>query len=228
MSRILVVEDEPDMLQGLIDNLEFEGYEVEGAQNGKEGLELIMSNRFNLVILDVMLPEMSGFDVCKEVRRNNNSTPILLLTAKGEELDKVLGLEFGADDYVTKPFSLRELLARVKALLRRSVSFNNVKQDQHIVIGQLEVDFKRILMTSAGKELKFTHKEFEVLKYLWEHKNMVVSRDSLIENVWDLGYEPTQRTIDNFIVKLRSKIEKDPSNPKHLLTVHGVGYKLIE
>lgn len=227
MKQILIVEDEPNMLQGLRDNLEFEGYEVSTANNGKDGLELILTGKFHLVILDVMLPEISGFDVCKEARSRKNMTPIIMLTAKGEELDKVLGLELGADDYMTKPFSLRELLARVKALLRRSSVSDEDSALQHIVIGRLSVDFAKFTIEVDGKEAGFTHKEFEVLKFFWEHKNMVVSREQLIESVWDLGYEPTHRTIDNFIVKLRNKIEEEPSKPKQLLTVHGVGYKLI-
>lgn len=227
MKKILIVEDEPNMQQGLKDNLEFEGYEVAATDNGKEGLKLILENSFDLVVLDVMLPEKSGFDICKEVRSRNNLTPIILLTAKGEELDKVRGLELGADDYMTKPFSLRELLARVKAILRRLTVNAPEEVESKIEIGKLSVDFAKILLEVDNQEVSFTHKEFEVLKYLWSHKNMVVSREQLIENVWDLGYEPTHRTIDNFIVKLRHKIEKEPSKPRHLLTVHGVGYKLV-
>jgi DNA-binding response OmpR family regulator len=227
MKQILIVEDEPNMLQGLKDNLEFEGYEVATTSNGKEGLKMILTGKFHLVLLDVMLPEMSGFDVCKEVRSKKNMTPIIMLTAKGEELDKVLGLEFGADDYITKPFSLRELLARVKALLRRSSASEGEISNQLVSIGRLSADFTRFSIEVDGAEASFTHKEFEVLRFLWEHKNRVVSREQLIESVWGLGYEPTHRTIDNFIVKLRHKIEEEPSKPKQLLTVHGVGYKLI-
>ncbi len=224
MERILIVEDEPNMRMGLKDNLEFEGYHVDVASDGEEGLKNILSNNYNLVLLDVMMPKLSGFDVCKRVREKNNKTPIILLTAKGEEIDKVVGLEIGADDYVTKPFSLRELLARVKAVLRRS------SKDEQLIqvvrIGRIEVDFSSYNALEEGSEVSLSHKEFELLKYLYNHKNMTVSRDDLLKYVWEDIYT-TSRTIDNFIVKLRQKIETDPNNPKIILTVHGIGYKLI-
>ncbi len=227
MQRIFIVEDEPNMLQGLKDNFEFEGYEVHTSNNGKEALELILQQPFNLIILDIMLPGISGLDICKEVRSKKITTPIIMLTAKGEELDKVLGLEFGADDYITKPFSLRELLARVKALLRRAGSFNANTSPQIISIGRLSIDFDKFQAYNNDVEIKLTHKEFEILKHLWKNKNMVISRDQLITEIWGYDYEPTHRTIDNFILKLRNKIEEEPSSPRILLTVHGIGYKLI-
>jgi len=224
MPRILIVEDEPNMRLGLKDNLEFEGYEVEFAEDGEEGLEKILKNNFDLILLDVMLPKMSGFDVCKKVRQQNVSTPIILLTAKGEEVDKIIGLEIGADDYVTKPFSLRELIARIKAVLRRTE--NTVAQSDVVRLGRLYINFASYNASEEGNEVQMSHKEFELIKYLYDHRNKTVTRDDLLKNVWQDIYT-TSRTIDNFIVKLRQKIEFDANNPKVIHTVHGIGYKLI-
>lgn len=222
--KILIVEDEPSMRLGLKDNLEFEGYEVEFAEDGETGLKKILENKHNLVILDVMLPKLSGFDVCRKAREHGIKTPIILLTAKGEEVDKVIGLELGADDYITKPFSLRELLARVKAVLRRS---SDVTMEEVVRIGKLEIHFATYNAFDEGKQVQMSHKEFELLKYLWQNKNKNVTRDDLLKNVWGQDVFTTTRTIDNFIVKLRQKIEADPNDPKVILTVHGIGYKLI-
>jgi DNA-binding response OmpR family regulator len=228
MANILIVEDELPMLQGLKDNLELEGYIVEGTTNGKEGLEKIRNNSYHLVLLDVMLPGMSGFDVCKTIRKENNQTPVILLTAKGEEIDKVLGLELGADDYITKPFSLRELLARIKSILRRSAGTTTENEaNGKLFIGKLKVIFSSYQAFVGEDEVKMSHKEFEVLRYLWNHKNLIVSRDELMDKVWEYDSDITTRTVDNFIVKLRHKIESNPNEPKTILTVHGVGYKLI-
>lgn len=227
MTRILVAEDELPMLQGLKDNLEFEGYEVETATDGTEGLKKLMTNKFHLALLDVMMPGMSGFDVCKEARNKGNKTPIIMLTAKAEEIDKVLGLEFGADDYITKPFSLRELLARVRAVLRRAGNDHNDQDDQTHLIGNMLVNFSTYTASIEGVEVKLSHKEFEILHHLFNHKNETVDRDALLDTIWGNDYQPTSRTIDNFILKLRQKTEKDPNNPKIILTVHGIGYKLV-
>ncbi len=227
MYRILVVEDEQAMLMGLKDNLEFEGYQVDIADDGAKGLEMILKNEHHLILLDVMLPSMSGFDVCRTARGKGITTPVILLTAKGEEIDKVLGLELGADDYMTKPFSLRELLARIKAILRRA-DLNVAKPaTKNTVVGKMEVNFANYEAFIDGKETKMSHKEFEFLHYLWDHRNSVVSRDDLLDNVWDIDYIPSTRTVDNFILKLRQLIEEDFKHPKIILTVHGVGYKLI-
>lgn len=225
--KILVVEDEPAMLSGLKDNLEFEGYEVDTAPEGNEGLNKILKNEYSLVLLDVMLPNISGFDICKQARKQGVVTPIILLTAKGEEIDKVLGLEFGADDYITKPFSLRELLARIKAVLRRAPVTNNKVENKFTEIGNLKVNFSNYEALVNEQEVKMSHKEYEILHYLWDNRNQTVSRDDLLNDVWGLDYQPTSRTIDNFILKLRSKIENDPNQAKIIITVHGVGYKLI-
>jgi DNA-binding response OmpR family regulator len=227
MSRILIVEDEPSMRMGLEDNLDFEGYDIDSASDGKSGLDKILKNQYDLILLDVMLPGMSGFDICRQLRKNGNQIPIILLTAKGEEIDKVLGLELGADDYITKPFSLRELLARIKAVLRRG-STQVQENDRRTTIGRLSIDFASYDAREGKEAVKMSHKEFEVVRYLWEHRNQTVSRFDLLDNIW--GYEeeqPTTRTVDNFIVKLRQKIESNPNDPHIILTVHGIGYKLI-
>lgn len=222
--KILIVEDEQNMRLGLKDNLEFEGYEVDIAEDGEAGLKKILENKHNLVLLDVMLPKISGFDICKKARENGIKTPIILLTAKGEEVDKIVGLELGADDYITKPFSLRELLARVKAVLRRS---DDTSTDDVVKIGKLEIHFTSYNAFENGMQVQMSHKEYELLKFLWRNKNKNVSRDDLLKNVWGQDVFTTTRTIDNFIVKLRQKIETDPNNPKIIITVHGIGYKLI-
>lgn len=226
MQRILVVEDEPSMRIGLKDNLEFEGYEVEFADDGESGYKKIITQKFDLILLDVMLPKMNGFDVCRKVRAEGVKIPIILLTAKGEEIDKVLGLELGADDYVTKPFGLRELLARIKAVMRRSTE-SQPDQIEEAEIGSLIVNFSNYSAFNNGNEIAMSHKEFELLHFLWKNKNKAVSRDDLLKEIWNQEVFTTTRTIDNFIVKLRQKIEEDPNKPKIILTVHGVGYKLI-
>ena len=229
MYKILIVEDEPNMRLGLKDNLEFEGYEVDIAEDGETGLKNILEGNYNLVLLDVMLPKMSGFDVCRNVRKKGNDIPIILLTAKGEEIDKVLGLELGADDYITKPFSIRELLARIKAVLRRGEDKAESKNKNDLKkIGRIEIDFSSYNAFEDGLSVQMSHKEFEILNFLWSRKNSTVSRDDLLNSVWGYDESPTTRTVDNFILKLRQKIEKDPNHPKIILTVHGIGYKLID
>jgi len=223
MTRILIVEDEDKMRQGLADNLKYEGYEIEETNNGEDGLEMILQNTFDLIILDIMMPKMSGFDVCVKAREAGISTPVIMLTAKGEEVDKIVGLEIGADDYITKPFSLRELLARIKAILRRS---SDVVHDK-IKIGKAVINFKSYEAAVDEEQLAMTHKEVEILKFLWKHRNEIVSRDQLLDSVWGYDEMITSRTVDNFIVRLRQKIEQDPSSPRTILTVHGAGYKLV-
>jgi DNA-binding response OmpR family regulator len=214
------------MQRGLRDNLEFEGYSVLAVGDGKKGLETIRAKKFDLILLDVMLPGISGFDICKKIREEGITTPVILLTAKGEEVDKVLGLEFGADDYITKPFSLRELLARVKAVLRRTPS-EKISAVKKITIGLLEIDIENYTALKKGKSISMTSKEFEILRYLWQHQQQVISRDDLLKHVWGYDESISSRTVDNFVVKLRKNIEKDPSHPKHIVTIHGTGYKLI-
>jgi len=225
MARILLVEDELKMQRGLCDNLKFEGHEVTVQGNGSSGLQTLLHESFDLVILDVMLPQMSGFDVVRKAREKGVRTPILMLTAKGEEIDKVLGLELGADDYVTKPFGLRELIARVNALLRRAVPAS--AGDTTMNLGNVAVNFASYCSSKDGKEFSMTPKEFEILKYLWHHRNETVSRDDLLTNVWGYDESVTTRTIDNFILKIRQKIEDDCTRPKIIITIHGTGYKLL-
>jgi len=227
MPKILVVDDEQNMRTGLKDNLEFEGYEVDTANDGVQGLKKILDNNYNLIILDVMMPKKSGFDVCKESRNAGITTPIILLTAKGEEIDKVVGLEIGADDYVTKPFSLRELLARVKAILRRGENLVMSESDHEVKIGKLEINFNGYKATSKNKDVQMSHKEFEILHYLWKHRNSTISRDDLLTEIWGYDETPTTRTVDNFILKLRQKVEVDSNHPQIIITVHGIGYKLV-
>lgn len=226
MPTILLVEDEPAMLQGLKDNFEFERYDVDTAADGQTALKKIADRSFDLIILDVMLPKLSGLDVCKRAREQGIKTPIIMLTARGEEIDKVLGLELGADDYITKPFGVRELLARVKAVLRRSEGSAGGPAD-HMVLGTLEFDFASYTALRKGQELSLTPKEFEIIKFLWQHRNKTVSRDDLLKNVWGYDESMSTRTVDNSILKLRQKIEEDPANPKYIITIHGIGYKLI-
>jgi DNA-binding response OmpR family regulator len=226
MKKMLIVEDDRAILRGLADNFKSENFEVETASNGIMGLELAGSQSFDVIILDVMLPGINGFDVCKQLRMKGIHTPILMLTGKGEEMDKVLGLEIGADDYVTKPFSVRELIARVRALLRRQTS--QVAHIAEATIGDVRFNFESQEALRGKKPLEMSAKEFEILRYFVEHEGKVITRQQLLEDVWGFKIAPTTRTVDNYILSLRKKIEKDPSNPKHLITVHTTGYKLIK
>ena len=227
MKRILVIEDEPQMLLGLRDNLELEGYEVQTASDGDEGLGKANSFNPDLVILDVMLPKKNGFDVCRELRSRSATLPIVMLTARSAETDKVLGLELGADDYVTKPFSITELLARVRAVLRRAGSQKPTGSNDMVRIGDIEIDFKLHQARRARQRIEFTAREFDLLRYFVQHTGQVVTREQILNEVW--GYEefPTTRTIDNFVAKLRQKIERAPHAPEHILTIHGSGYKFV-
>ena len=225
MTRILIVEDEPNMVAGLRDNFEFEGYDVITAPDGIAGLERALNEAPDLVILDVMMPRMSGLDVCKQLKTKRPSVPIIMLTARGQEVDKVVGLELGADDYVTKPFSIRELLARVKAVLRRSKTAP--KQQENYSFGEVEVNLKSCQVSRAGKELDFSSKEFELLKYFLCHPGEALTRDRLLEDVWGYDRFPTTRTVDAHIVRLRQKVEPIPEEPRFILTVHGTGYKFV-
>lgn len=225
MKRILVIEDDPAIVRGLEAALKGEHYDVLHAGDGEKGLLMAKRDNVDLILLDIMLPGMNGQDVCRKLRDAGMSTPIMMLTSKNEEVDKVLGLELGADDYVTKPFSIRELLARVKALLRRHGALKT--SIETYAFGDVQVDFLKQEASSGGTGLKFTATEFHVLKYFVEHEGEVVSREQFLNDVW--GYEsyPTTRTVDNYILSLRKKIEPEPAHPVHLLTVHTVGYKFV-
>ena len=223
MDKILIVEDDKAILMGLKDDLEFEGFKVSTAENGKEGLNKAMGQDYQLIILDILLPELNGFEICKKLRDAGIRTPILMLTAaKTEEMDKVMGLEMGADDYVTKPVGSRELVARVKAILRR-VREKEETQDSY-EFGDISVNFKSHEVRKQGEKLHLTALEFKLLKFFIEHRGEVVSRDDLLDEAWgDAIVSP--RTIDPHIVHLRKKIEKDFSNPQYITSVRGVGYK---
>jgi two-component system alkaline phosphatase synthesis response regulator PhoP len=225
MPKILIVEDEPGMVAGLRDNFEFEGYQVLSAMDGVSGLERALADSPDLVILDVMMPRMSGLDVCKQLKSRRPAIPIIMLTARGQEVDKVVGLELGADDYVTKPFSIRELLARVKAVLRRVGSVPKA-QDSYS-FGDVEVNLQSCQVSRRGRSLDFSSKEFDLLRYFLSHPGEALTRDRLLEEVWGYDKFPTTRTVDAHIVRLRQKLEPKPDDPRFFLTVHGTGYKFV-
>ena len=225
MSRIVIIEDDPAILRGLADNLKFESYEVHTASDGEAGYRLIQEQKPDLIILDLMLPKLSGYEVCRKVRDEGITTPIMMLTARGEEGDRVLGLDLGADDYVTKPFSVRELLARVRALLRRAQP--TAGPPDELRFDDVVVDFRSYEGRKGECVLEMTPKEFGILRLLAARPGEVVSRDELLNEVWGYEHYPTTRTVDNHVATLRAKLEKTPSEPQHLLTVHGVGYKLV-
>ncbi len=225
MTRVLVVEDDAAILRGLTDNLEAESYVVLTARDGEAGYAILEREEPDLVILDLMLPKLSGYEICQRARSEGMTVPILMLTARGTESDRVHGLDLGADDYVTKPFSVRELLARVRALLRRGQSADAVPDE--LEFDDVVVDFRSFEARRGGEVIKLTRKEFGTLRFLAGRRGEVVRRDELLREVWNYKRYPTTRTVDNHVASLRSKIEKDPSDPRHLLTVHGVGYKLV-
>ncbi|MBI1734649.1 MAG: response regulator transcription factor [Candidatus Rokubacteria bacterium] len=222
MARILIVDDEPEIVRGLADNLKFEGHEAVSATNGAEALAAVEREAPDLVILDIMMPVMSGWDVAKDLRRRGIDVPIIMLTARGEEVDRVLGLELGADDYVTKPFSLRELLARVRAVLRRPGPRHKA---DGLAFDDVRIQRRARRIFKAGTELRLTRKEFDLLVYLVEHRGEVLTRERLLDEVW--GYErfPTTRTVDTHVLRLRRKLEADPDRPAWILTVHAQGYR---
>jgi DNA-binding response OmpR family regulator len=222
---VLIVEDEPDMVLGLQDNCEYEGYEVLVARDGAEGLERALAERPDLILLDVMLPKLSGLDVCRTLRQRGLRAPIIMLTARSQETDKVVGLEVGADDYVTKPFGVRELMARIRAQLRRATG-REAEIDAYR-FGEIELDFRRHHATRAGKPLALSPREFALLKYFIQRRGEAIAREELLDNVWGLTRYPFTRTVDNHIAKLRRKLERSPAEPAYIITVHKVGYKFL-
>jgi DNA-binding response OmpR family regulator len=224
MQRILIIEDEKEMARGLKDILEFEGYEVTTVELGKEGLHAVSRKEPDCIILDLMLPDINGYEVCEQIRQKKCNAPILMLTAKAQEYDKIRGFKVGADDYMTKPFSVGELLARVMALLRRRSQY--VQGIDIVRIGSTLVDVKHFIARRGKKEYSMSHYEVELFKLLYARVNQPVTRDEILDEVWGTEKFPTNRTVDNFIVKLRKKIEEDYRNPRHILTIYGVGYKL--
>jgi DNA-binding response OmpR family regulator len=220
---ILIIEDDVSILRGLKDNLEYEGYRVITESNGKKGLILALEKTADLLLLDIMLPGLNGYEICRKVKKEKPGLPIIMLTARGSEIDKVSGLDMGADDYITKPFSLPELLARIRAILRRTKEEADVPELYSF--GNITLDFKKFQAFAGDKEINLSAREFAIMEYLIRHEGEAIHRYDLLNEVW--GYEamPTTRTVDNFILDLRKKLEKDPSKPIHILSVRGVGYR---
>jgi DNA-binding response OmpR family regulator len=225
MRRILIIEDDRMMAIALREGLESEGYQAEIVTDGPAGLRAAMEKEFDLAVLDVMLPKLSGFDICKQLRRAGNELPIIMLTARSLEVEKVQGLKIGADDYITKPFSLMELVARIEAVLRRA-THQEAAIDYYEFAG-VALDFRKYEATRRGAPLDLSPREFRILRCLIEHRGAVVSRDQLLNSAWSYDSFPSTRTVDVHIARLRQKIEDTPNHPKHLITIHGVGYKFI-
>ena len=226
--KVLLVEDEEGLIITLTDRLRSEGFDVTSAADGVLGLELASSRAFDLIVLDVMLPKKNGYDVCRDLRQKGINTPVLMLTAKGETIDKVLGLKLGADDYLTKPFEVLELLARIEALLRRSPAYTNGKSHDAFRFGDVSVDFKRAQVLKAARPVELSAMEFKLLQYLIENRGEVHSRDALLDSVWGYDAMPTTRTVDVHIAWLRQKLEENPRHPNFIQTVHGIGYKFAD
>jgi DNA-binding response OmpR family regulator len=225
MTRVLVVEDDPGILRTVADNLKFEQYDVVTAMDGETAWDLQRSQRPDLIVLDLMLPRMSGLELCRQLRAADVQVPVLVLTARGEEADRVQGLDLGADDYVTKPFSVPELMARIRALLRRTSSAAGLPAT--LRFGQVEIDFRRYAAHRRGKPIEMTRKEFALLRFLASRSETVVTRDEMLNKVWGFEAYPLTRTVDNHIASLRAKLEADPARPAYIQTVHGVGYRFV-
>ncbi len=223
--RLLLIEDEPGLVLTLTDRLTSEGYHVETALDGEEGLARALGEPFDLILLDVMLPHKNGFDVCRDLRQQGVAVPVLMLTARGQVVDKVVGLKLGADDYLTKPFEMIELLARIEALLRRAPAPQNTPALYQF--GDVRIDFRRAEVVRGGEPVELSAKEFQLLRYFVEHAGAVLSREELLNNVWDYAALPTTRTVDVHVSWLRQKLEPNPRRPQHILTVHGMGYKFV-
>jgi len=225
MARILIIEDDPAILRGLADNLGCESHEVVTATDGESGYALARTESPDLIVLDVMLPRMSGYELCRTLRAEHVMTPIVMLTARGDEADRVVGLDLGADDYITKPFSVRELLARVRAVLRRAQALSILPAELHF--DEVTIDFRRFEARRSGQPVELTRKEFGLLRLLAARAGEPVTRDDLLNEVWGYDATPTTRTVDNHVASLRAKLEVTPAAPRHLCTVHGVGYKWV-
>lgn len=225
--KILLVEDEEGLILTLTDRLVSEGFEVVSAKDGEQGFAAAVAGTFDLILLDVMLPKKNGYDVCRDLRQRGNVTPILMLTAKGETIDKVLGLKLGADDYLTKPFEVIELLARVEALVRRSSNRSNGHSTEGFQFGDVSIDFRRAEVAKSDEAVDLSAMEFKLLQYLIENRGDVHSRDHLLDEVWGYDAMPTTRTVDVHIAWLRQKLEENPKRPRFIQTVHGIGYKFV-
>ena len=229
-NQILVAEDDDHIRSGLIDTLDSEGYSTTGAEDGNEALKLFEANHYDLVILDIMMPGKSGYDVCRDIRSRDPNIPVIMLTAKGEEIDKVVGLQLGADDYITKPFGVHELLARIAAVLRRSLrelpeATENSETPKVFSFGNVRIDLVQYRVVKDDESIDLSSKELSLLEYFYHHSNQVLSRDTLLNAVWGVDYFGTTRTLDQHIARLRKKIEVDPRNPEFITTVHGIGYR---
>ena len=224
--KILLVEDEEGLITTLTDRLRSENFDVKSATDGEAGLSFALAESFDLIVLDVMLPKKNGLDVCRDLRQKNITTPVLMLTAKGETIDKVLGLKLGADDYLTKPFEVMELLARIEALLRRSPNTNQ-SLIETFRFGTVSIDFRRATVKKGNKQIELSALEFKLLQYLIEHRGEVLKRDELLDEVWGYNAMPSTRTVDVHIAWLRQKLEENPRYPNFIQTVHGLGYKFV-
>jgi len=224
VKNILVIEDDISILRGLKDNLEYEGYSVLTETDGRKGLEKAREKNADLLLLDIMLPGINGFEICRKLKKEKPELPIIMITARGSEMDKVSGLDTGADDYVSKPFSIPELMARIRAVLRRFSSTENHVPD-HFEFGNVVLDFKEYRAFKNDKELQLSAKEFEILKYFIAHEGEAVHRHDLLNEVWGFEAMPSTRTVDNFILDLRKKLEDDPAHPKYIESVRGIGYR---
>lgn len=227
--RILLVEDEPGLVLTLTDRLTSEGYQVESVRDGEKGLERASNEAFDAILLDVMLPRKNGFDVCRDLRQLNVTTPILMLTARGQLVDKVIGLKLGADDYLTKPFEMMELLARVEALLRRAATVPavSITSTESYQFDSIKIDFRRAEVERDGGKIELSAKEFQLIRYFIEHREATLSRDELLNEVWGYDAMPTTRTVDVHVAWLRQKLEPNPRHPIYILTIHGMGYKFV-
>ena len=228
--RILVIEDEKTILRGLMDNLREEGFDVKGESLGKNGLNAALQEDVDLILLDIMLPDMNGLDICKEIKKKKIAVPIIMLTAKSKESDKILGLELGADDYITKPFSINEVLARIRAVLRRVAVHDKAKKEklEKYEFDDIKLDFVKLDASKGKKKLKFSKREYEVLEYIIKRKGEVVTRNDLLDVVWGYDTFPTTRTVDNFVARIRKQVEKKPAKPQYIMSIRGAGYKFID
>ena len=222
---ILIIEDDISILRGLKDNLTFEGYSVLSSADGQEGLQIALEKHADLLLLDIMLPGINGYEICRRLKKEKPELPIIMITARGSEMDKVGGLDLGADDYLTKPFSIPELLARIRAVLRRSKPDQNALEKYSF--GNVILDFRKFQAFINNAEIKLSSRKFALLKYLIQHEGEVIHRHELLNEVWGYNVTPTTRTVDNYILDLRKKLEEDPAKPKHILSVRGVGYKFV-
>lgn len=220
---ILIIEDDVSILRGLKDNLSFEGYDVLTSVDGQQGLQMAVENKIDLLLLDIMLPGINGYDICRKLKKEKPELPIIMITARGSEFDKVAGLDLGADDYITKPFSIPELLARIRAVFRRTQA--DPTEIERYSFSNVSLDFKKFQALVNDKEIKLSTREFAIMKYLIEYEGEVIHRHDLLDKVWGYDVTPSTRTVDNYILDLRKKFEKDPTEPKHIISIRGAGYK---